>query len=292
MLKVTLRRVQSIMDAEYELEEEGITHITGDNSNGKSVLFKALQFVALCQIKDKEQRAPIINDDSQDCDIILERNSYRLWCHAHREREYCYYTLTRPDGTSITRNLREGGFEQFVDEFGFAVYGKNSICLQVSDTFGLIPFVSESFGLNYEIVESIVADNTANAFVELYQTVTFPKLKEYIASVRNQLSYNESLLKTITFYDDAKLAYFKREMESLLENLQCVSPLDIEPIPFMENSYILEIGTLNLPMLPIVEMIEKIEPIESLEDLINSFNSVKEGICPTCKQTIMTIKFK
>ena len=39
-------------------------------------------------------------------------------------------------------------------------------------------------------------------------------------------------------------------------------------------------------------MIEKIEPIESLEDLINSFNSVKEGICPTCKQTIMTIKFK
>lgn len=291
MLKVTLKRVQSIIDAEYDLEEEGITQITGDNSNGKSILFKALQFTALCQIKDKDQRAPIINDDSQDCDIILERNGYTLWNHAHRERDYCYYMLKRPDGTSITRNIREGGLEKLVDEFGFAVYGNNSVCLQVSDTFGLIPFVSESFGLNYEIVESIISDPTANAFVELYASRTFPKLKEYMASLKNQQSYQESLLKTITFYDDAKLEFHKREMESLLKNLQCVRTLNVEQIPFIENSSILEMVNLSLPMLPIVEMVEKIEPMESLEDLIVSFNSVKEGICPTCKQTIMTIKF-
>jgi hypothetical protein len=292
MLKVTLKRVQSIIDAEYELEEEGITQITGANSNGKSILFKALQFTALCQIKDKDQRLPMINDDSKDCDIILERNGYTLWNHAHEDRDYCYYMLKRPDGTSITRNIREGGFEKLVDEFGFAVYGNNSVCLQVSDTFGLIPFVSESYGLNYEIVESIISDPTANAFVELYASRTFPKLKEYIAALKNQLAYNESLLKTITFYDDTKLEYYKREMESLLKNLQCVKPLSVEPIPFIENSSILEMIHMSLPMLPIVEMVEKIEHLESLEDLIVAYSSIKEGICPTCKQTIMTIKFQ
>lgn len=278
---VELHNIQSIAMARYDIAEKGITQIVGDNSNGKSILIKAMAFVANNLIKDKDQRESLINDNANMGIIIMSRNGMTLKVVVSRARENCYYELTRKDGSVITRTIREGGMEHLSDEFGWVSFN-DEICLQVFETFGVMPFVNNRASSDYEIMDYIITDKVANNFIESYEKVTYPEFKRQITELKAKSDSCSRILDGITFYDiksyediKYKLEYFKRIIPNMI-------PYEPTRLPITKYLKYSELIPMEFKRLPIFRVFPNIPEFKSIRNELANFSSVMCGVCPTC----------
>lgn len=278
---VELINIQSIKKATYILEEKGITQITGDNSNGKSILIKAMSFVANTNIKDKDERESIINDNSTLGSITMERNNMRLKVVVSRARENCYYELTRSNGSVITRTIREGGLELLAEEFGWVAFDGN-ICLQIFETFGVMPFVNNRASSDYEIIDYIITDKVANDFIETYESITYPAFKKYASNLKSTVDNVERTLSSITFYDIPKHEDILYKLKNYQRNLEYIKICNVEKLPITKALKYVEINLINVVRLPIFKIIPLIEETISLSRLLDDYHLALNGKCPTC----------
>ena len=62
MIGIVIKNLQAIANASITVHDNSIVEFIGDNSNGKSILAKTLQYVLSGDIRDKDTRRALIKD--------------------------------------------------------------------------------------------------------------------------------------------------------------------------------------------------------------------------------------
>lgn len=287
-MRIILRNIQSISQAVYDIEETGITQITGDNSNGKSILIKAVMFVATCAISDAEERNTIINDKCNFGDIVMERNKSKLHVYITRERENCYYRYI-DDTIDIKRTIVEGGLNKLVEKFGWVVFDDN-ICLQVFETFGIMPFVNNRASSDYQIVDTIITDKMANLFVKQYETITFPLFRKYTSELKAKQDFIQSQLNSITVYDIDMYQDILYKLKKYQQNIQFL--MTIEPKRLNISSVVkhVNLSSIEVKRLYIPRVFPVLIEVKNISVSMNEYVTALNGICPTCGTLLINVK--
>ena len=319
---ITLDNIQSIEHAVYDLPDKGFVKIEGGNSNGKSILVKSIGAITSLQIMDTEKRRALINDNCNSGSVIIEYKGKSLLVKLHEDRNSCFVALIRENGEKIIRTFRDGGIEELLNEFGFRIYNKNQICLQVYETFGLMPFCNTSTEVNGEIVEAVTEDAIAKDFLKNFKEVTYKRIKEMVKNINEKIEgikrVKESLL-VFNYREYEKRSAILREKLEVLMNLEPVEinmpkpPLNtelldvwckpLEELALPVNFELLDImcspiKELALPVtIPVCESVNTLRlPIviptcESMSDLSNILEEVHTilgGVCPTCGKQLIS----
>ncbi len=305
-MEIILKNIQSIENAVYSLPQKGLVQIVGDNSNGKSIIVKAIGAVVGLKILDEEERNALIRDTCSSGSITMMFNSKVLHTILDRERGKCAVYLMRENGEKIIRTFRDGGITELIHEFGFRCYSKNSVCLQLYETFGLMPFVNTSKTTNSEIVESITEDNVAKTFLNNFKNFTHPKAREQIKALNRdidnlQRTKDAMLLFNYMKYDE----YHKKLLEyyNLLKHLQpiCIQAISIPPI--VKTYEVRRLDVKKLAMVPIVKtigikplrlkrqmflsIIPTLTEIWNIGHIIEHLVEIRNGKCPTCGHALL-----
>jgi energy-coupling factor transporter ATP-binding protein EcfA2 len=278
---VELTNIQSIKSATYHLEEKGITQIIGENSNGKSILIKACIFITDTRIKDEDERKAILNWDSGMGTIAMMRDGMMLKVTVALEKENCRYELTRKNGEVISRTIREGGLEILADEFGWVTFEGN-VCLQIFETFGIMPFVNNRETGDYAIIDYIITDRVANKFVDAYEGETYPAFKKYSVDLKSKIESSQRILDGITFYDIQKYEDVLFKLKKYQRNLAHLKIHVPTKLPITKAFRYIDIQPLRLTKLPIYRVAPAIPTLNSLKSYITDFYNAAQGVCPTC----------
>lgn len=304
---VILENIQGIKEkCVYELPDEGIVQITGDNSNGKSILIKSIAAIAQLKIVDNEERRALINDDSKVGMIALTYKGKTLVVKLHEDRNSCIVQLVRNDGSKIARAFRDGGLQEIVEEFGFRVYNKSALCLQVFETFGVMPFVNTTPDVGYEIVDAVTTDTVAQQFLQNYKTVTHKTTKDMISKYSKELDGLYRTKSVVTLFDYVKyeqmygrlsalynvvknLKYIMLEKIIVLPDVKCVDTRapELEKIMVLPDIKCIDIQMPRLSRVPIVYPIPNICELDNLAQEIEDIMEILEGKCPTCGQYLV-----
>lgn len=280
-MQVELTNIQAIAYAAYQLDEKGITQIVGENSNGKSILIKAISFVTNTRIKDEDERRAILNWNSSIGTITMYRNNVKLKVTVTIERENCRYELTRKDGSIITRTIREGGLEILADEFGWITFEGN-VCLQIFETFGIMPFVNNRESSDYAIVDSIITDKVANNFIEEYEKQTYPEFKKYAGDLRAKIDSSQRVLDGITFYNIQQYEDMLFKLKRYQRNVSHLVTYIPTKLPITGAFKYIDIKPIKLTKLPIYKVAPLAPTLVSLSSFIKDFYTAAQGLCPTC----------
>lgn len=306
-MNIILQNIQSIENVTYPLPDTGFVKIEGGNSNGKSILVKTIGAIASLQIMDNEKRRALINDQC-DCGFVsIEYKGKSLHIKLHEERNQCYVALVRENGEKIIRTFREGGIEDLLNEFGFRTFNKNQICLQVYETFGMMPFVNTSTSVNGEIVEAITEDTQAKEFLKNYKEVTHKQVVTLVKNLNEKIAATERFRNSLLIFKYHEYEKYSKEMRNLFKDLEYfdpIEPLEALPLPVKLDGLDVECEPLeqlwlpiqidltdfsvgNLGRLPIIGDMPVGEKIESLGSIMREIQSIKEGVCPTCGRTFV-----
>ena len=286
MFNVSLKNIQAIEDASIMLDDHTIVEFTGDNSNGKSVISKVISALTSGDIRHKEVRRSLIRDCMAEGLILFETDTKSLGAIINEEQsssKLLYYgdTVNDPENVIVREFGDAEGCDALVKAFGFRTYAKGDICLQLSPTFGSIPFVTTSGAINNDIVQDITTDRVADEFLESFSKITYPAFKNRITNLKYQRDSIQTVLDAFEAYDwKAYEDIHKRMAEVYMACCNYISlELDEIPIPNLEIQAVPYFELEPLPVILTADYIPYIEPIEKeLDDYIQVLN----GVCPTC----------
>ena len=189
---IRTQNIQSHKDVLIEFPEEGVVVLCGDNSSGKSVIRRTLQFILDGSIGNSSKRCPLIRRNEPFGEIEIEADT-GLYFKAHIaiEASDTYGILRYPDGTEVKRYLRDKVISDMLKEFNFHYNADRDISLTIRNTDDGMPFVNTSPVVNGDLLSSALVDEQAE--------LKIASLKDHIMSVRSamQKQYSTvSLLQT------------------------------------------------------------------------------------------------
>lgn len=294
MIRFTLDNLQAIEHAVIEVDDNSIVEFIGDNSNGKSILSKFLQYLLSGDIMDKDTRRALIRDDATSGSLLIQHNKKQLACFITEERGTCQVVYipdcTAQDKKTIVRRFGEGGIDKLLHAFGFRVYAKGEICLQLHPTWGAIPFITTNGAVNNEIVDDITIDKIADNFIESFEKVAFPTFKARLKAMNEKLADRTKVLENMTTYDYqayGDVAAAMKEVYDTVANYK-YSELTRPHIPPRIEFVNLPRANFTRPKSfiggPICGTLTR--PSKSLAEL----KVIMEGTCPTCGRPFIEIK--
>lgn len=306
---IKLKNIQSFEEARFDLPDTGLIQIIGDNSNGKTILGKVLKAIMTMEFVHQEARDPLIRDGCMEGFVGIGYKGKALTINLNRDRNLCYVALMREDGEKIVRTIRDGGIEALFYEFGFRVYGKNSILLQCHETLGVIPFVNTSKALNYEIVDAVSSDTVAKQFITNYKEITYKVAKQKLTDYYTKIDGTKRVLESLPLYAYHDYTELANKAEEAAQVLSYLSPIELEDMVVPPSISILDIERIELesmivpPELSIVE----VEPVkleqmivpptgvellynpiclEEMASILENITEASAGRCPTCGRPI------
>lgn len=296
-----LVNIQSIENAEYVFPDTGIVQIKGGNSNGKSILFRAISAVVNLHMLENDSRNALIRDGYQEGSILMEYRSKALYVQLNRDRNKCAVAYMRQNGDTVTRTFRDGGIENLLREFGFACYSKNSICLQLYETFGPMPFVNTKLSENNEMVESVTEDVTAKRFLEAFMKHTHPKSVQLVKSYNKEIDRIKQVRGSLVLFDYKAYERHQAEMQSHLDivrHMRLGKYTVVLPPPETKEIVDLSIVFNRMHVVPeyrkefdgsILSLLDVQFSFEGLNNLIKDMCKLREGKCPTCGRPLVDI---
>lgn len=281
MLQIYLENVQTIDQFLFKFPDRGIVQFRGNNSNGKSILFKAVSRIVLQMLQYDDKRLPLIQDGKHNATVSFVYNNKALVVAINEDVNKTVYTLVRQDGEKVHRRVREGGISEMLREFGFVVYGKNLVCLQICETFGLMPFVNTPDTLNGEIVNSVTTDIPSEQFIDNYK-LTFKEAKSRVQLYKREIATCQATIdnrkiKDVTGY--AELIARSKEVQKRNTYLKRVEQITLEPFPKLE--FVIK-PIPKLGRIPIVQRMNTVNKLYNLDQQIVDMKKIKNGKCPMC----------
>lgn len=293
MFKVVIQNIQAIKSAEMVFEDNTITEFVGDNSNGKSILAKVVQYLTSGDIMHKDVREALINDDSQNGIILMQHNKKQLaLCISQETRDS--YVIYCPDADKPTqvvkRYLNEKGIDLILEKFGFRIYDKGGICLQIAPTFGGIPFITTSGASNYDIVEDIKRDKVAEEFLETFRTITFPLIKTQVKTLEMRVEEKRNALSLVDKYDWAAYGKLAKEMQRVYGAIKEYIPYTPEHITLAKCKPIEPVPPYTPKHIPLSRLAPVKAEYGNIKQLLTELRKIKEGVCPTCGKPLIDRK--
>lgn len=281
MIEIYVKNIQAIEEYKFSFPEKGIVQFRGNNSNGKSILGKVLSRIVLQQLKYDDKRLPLINDAVEQATVTMFYNKKTLVVQLDKDVNKTFYCIIREDGEKVLRFVREGGITEILREFGWVVYSNNMLCLQICETFGLMPFVNTPDTLNEEVVRSVITDMPCEIFVENYKT-TYKEAKAQLKirqaelkSVQNQLA-NTKLTDTTGYAEQIKKCREIIRMGNMIKRHKHVM---LEPFPDCRPTA-RRFPHVEIPQFP--QPMRHFELLPNLDYLLADMRKLRDGKCPTC----------
>jgi len=285
-MKIKFKYIQSYEEVLFILPDTGLVQILGNNSNGKSIISKVLKRVATLEFFDQITRDALIQDDQEAGYVIIEYKGKGLIVYLHRDRNQCYVTLIRTNGEKVTRTIRDGGIDKLLEEFGFRVYGKNSIVLQVRETYGNLPFVTTTPSQNYEMVDSVMTDNVAQEFLQNFKEYTHKTAKELLSKYNTKLDAIDRAVSTLALYDHVAYQDLHDRMMECYNVIKHLKPLKLERIVIPKKVEVVRVPKLELAPIRVLKVIKPLQPLKNLSDTFYRAHELSQGRCPTCGKLI------
>jgi hypothetical protein len=222
---IELTNIQSHRYTKYKFPETGIINICGENSDGKSVLTKAV-FNTLIEpsLHIKSQRISLLSRWATFGEIRFEfYDRSGLTVHIEREVSRTYYILDSSN-VKVFVNGQMDYIKSILQEFGL-----NSI--NVYRTLTPVPFVTTSAADNYKYIAACTRDFAVeNAIDNMKQCKDqIKKTKEQFMDLqeKSQIKYD-----SLVSYDMEKERAFSRKGCMLAVLLKCLhdTPIDLQKL--------------------------------------------------------------
>ena len=289
MLQVDLRNIQAIESASIVFQENSITEFSGDNSNGKSIISKVIQTLTSGDIKNKDIRRTLIKDGTNGGVVLFTHNKEQLLIVLMEEISQCYVSYTPNsdvENEDITRPLSDSkGVDKLIRKFGFRTYADGDICLQLSPTWGAIPFITTNGAVNNDIVQDITVDKVAQSFLDSFKTITLPAFRKRLKDIETEKEYVDKTLDVLEEYDWREYESIIQEMEEVAGVTANYKYIQLQPIslPIYDVEPIVDLCLKSIVPNEILMPAPNICPIGSLSDLVSIYNKV----CPTCGRSLI-----
>lgn len=284
MIKITVQNMQAIGSAEIEIDENSIVEFTGDNSNGKSIISKFIQGLTSGDLRHKDVRRTLIKDGYITGGMAFEHNNEQLVVCLAEELKDCVvlYSADKNEDKIYKIPLSDvDGVNKLIHKFGFRTYASGDICLQLSPTWGAIPFITTNGTVNRDIVKDITEDKVAEEFLKSFSTITFPIFKETIKNYKENRDKYKALLDNLEYYDWKAYETMANKLRSYANMLDKLTTIYIESIPVPDLN-IIEVGNLKLNNVKLFEFYETIPKIQFDSELLRNYIDLANGKCPTC----------
>lgn len=290
MIKIDLKNVQAIGDAHLEIEDNTIVEFVGDNSNGKSIISKVIEYMTKGDLIHKDVRCSLINDNATEAVFIITHNNEQLALLLRQELKdsyIMYQSDIRNESSRVLRLLSDReACEAMIHQFGFRTYAKGDICLQLFPTFGIIPFVTTSGATNNEIVDDIIRDKIAEEFIKSFSTITYPIFKQKIETLRRERSSAQAILDNIEAYDWRSYEELEKELKRLYNIIQPYQFYQARKLEFPRVK-LYPVGILKIPTIPRIKIYPLIPQMGSIHKELVTYVQILNGICPTCGKPLV-----
>lgn len=288
MILIGIKNIQAIKEATFNFGDNGVTEFVGDNSNGKSIIAKFIEYLVSGDIADKSVRADLINDEESEGSVLIQWNNKRLYVVLRRERKDCFVSLHRDytkgdePGNIIRRGLDDKGYLELLNEFGFRTYNNGDICLQVAPTYGAIPFVTTKGATNAEIVDAISTDVMAEEFLTAFEGITTPAFKLRLHTLNSQKQQLETLISNCKVGNYERFRQLSVDMGVILQAVKSYKPVTIENLPIPPMVDIIDIPNIVINNLPLFKFGPIKSEVSMLSDELHDLTEYFNGKCPTC----------
>lgn len=277
--------IQKHKDVLIELPETGLVVFVGENSNGKSVIRKAVEDIVSYNIKNLRCRRSLVNEhESEGWIEITKYDGSSLKVVLNLEASRTYATLRRATGEEVTRYLADKSIPELVAEFGFHYDENRGISLNICDSDRSILFFTTNHVTNGDVLNSATTDSTAQARCEELRT----KYQEAIAMRQmfiDSLRVAQAAKAEIQLYDvasETEILNKARLYTNILSHVYIPNLIDAKPIPLV--SYVktpqLRISTYKVP--PVVSL--PLLNLKGLEEAYKELMAIEKGVCPTCQR--------
>lgn len=289
MIKIDLKNVQAIGDAHIEIEENTIVEFVGDNSNGKSIISKMIEYLTKGDLIHKDIRQSLINDNSKEAVFIITHDYEQLAVLLRPEIKdsfIMYQADVRKDEKVLRLLSDREAYDSMLHRFGFRTYANGDICLQLFPTFGIIPFVTTSGATNNEIVDDITRDKIAEEFIRSFSTITYPTFKNKIENLRREKSSAETIIANIEAYDWRAYEDLESRLKRLYDIIQPYQFFEVRKIEFPKIK-LYPVGILKIPKIPRIKIYPIIPQMGSIHKELVTYVQILNGICPTCGKPLV-----
>lgn len=291
-MRFTLKNIQAFEDVTYDFGDKGISIITGNNSNGKSILFKVVEAIVTLKIKDAESRIPFIRDGYDFGSVAMERdNGLILACRIGTTTTDTVLALATPveggEPKMVSRTLREGGWEELIYDFGWRVDASTQSCLQIQPTYGVMPGVNTTPAQTYNIIKPWITDSVAERFVQNYADVTYPKFKDAVTNLKERASVLERQCHAVTVRDSSKMSLARAEMQRIYLAYRGIDKFELKRLRIPPSVQVMDISAPKLNKIMFTKVLEPAPTLESLLESVEKMASLKAGVCPTCGKPLV-----
>lgn len=285
MIKINLQNIQAITEAEIIIKENTITVFSGDNSNGKSILSKVIQAITSGDIKNKDIRRSLIKDGAECGIISFIRDTMQLAFILKEEVSQSFIVYNddvRDESKKIIRGLNDKtGMEQLCKKFGFRTYADGDICLQLSPTFGAIPFVTTSGKVNADIVQDITVDRIAQNFLDSFKKITYPTFRQSLDNMKREREHIEKTLEVIEDYNWREYEKLADEMQSIMDVIRSYSFVKLDHLSVPPKVQFYNVDDCKLRNIHVPEVIAPFSLLDKMNG-VDELVSMRNGVCPTC----------
>lgn len=285
MFKIDLQNIQAIGDAHIVIEDNSIVEFVGDNSNGKSVISKVIEYLVSGDIAHEDVRCTLIKDDTEQGVAVFTYNEKQLGLILRAKVRdslimYKHDIVNDPDGCIFRAVNDKEGVAAIVREFGFRAYANGDICLQLHPTWGAIPFVTTSGSTNDSIVEDITTDKVADNFLSTFQTITLPVFRQRIADLQKEHDNAATVLENMESYDWKAYEEIASKLSDIYQKIKSYEYAYIEDIPVPDLS-VLPVSRIEIDYVPIINFYDLCPLVEYINEL-DDYVTIMNGVCPTC----------
>lgn len=287
--RITVRKLQSIREAVLELPETGIVRFYGSNSNGKSIIVKALDDTISGNLTKPKVRLSLVNDKPGNTWGEIEFETYSgtvLIIHIHHEAAQTWAQLSIPGEEPVKRYLADKNMPELVRRFGWHYNAERDISLNVCDSDDAVLFFKTSHRTNYDVLDSAMTDEFAVKSLEEFERLN-QEAKNNKAKFKEQINVAEAAIANIKVWDIQQEETKKSQLIYLCNNLEKMLFPNIPKIQAIPRVTVL---SLNMPKMPKIRRPFVLDTRLSIPDIIpigKELNQLLLGICPTCNKPLV-----
>lgn len=280
--QIITRNIQNHAEVVIDLPPTGLIVFTGDNSNGKSVIVKAVRALVLNEIKKPRKRASLVNRKASYGEAIFIRtDDVTLTMHVAREAASTWISLEVPGQDKITRYLSDKSYTELVQEFGLQVAGESGISLNVAEADESLLFYKTPTKTNHEVLQIATVDSRAMTAATNMEN-TLSETRQFRDACAAQARTIKPALQELHIGDVEALTERRNKLfryYSILSHIYIPTLPEIKAVPKVRitNVYIPTLPNVKWPKVHNVYLdVPDIMPVAS------ELKSVREGKCPTC----------
>lgn len=299
--------IQSHTKTILDFPETGIVRFHGNNSNGKSVLVKALSDAVSNAITRPSNRRSLIRRGSTVGEISLERyDGTLLYLHIALEASSTYAELTRPGQPLVRRYLADKSIPLLIKEFGWHYNTDHGVSLNIHQDVDGFLFVDTKKSMNFDLLSSIRSDAYAEAAAASLEKLikdTKEKRKEF----QHKQEVAEATFTALQCWDLEQETHMRdtcRMLATVLESLSIPLMPQVRPVPDIQICPTVPPMPTVRPV-PQVTLCPTVPPmprvrypkfltvfVDLLPDIVpvaSELRELKEGTCPTCKRRFVEL---